>query len=177
MRPTDACQYNPLYFFRDQAIVVPVLIEDDIEGDACETQANILPQMVNVRKNEGNCTTSGFARKEFVSCSLSLLLTCCFCRGDEPWSTARPGIVYIVPTRYPTVDAFKKTHLSRYKRNKMKLPYIKKPRKPRNDRGKPHVMSSKPRKPRNDRGKPHVISSKPRKPRSGRGIYRKQTKY
>ena len=71
-RPRSTQQYNDDYFFREQAVVVPVLIEDDTEGSACETQANILPQMVNVRKIEGNGTTCGFARKEFVRSSHSL---------------------------------------------------------------------------------------------------------
>ena len=53
-----------------------------------------------------------------------------FCRGDEPWSSHRPGIVYIVPTRYATVDDFKATHLSRYMRLKMKMPQMRKKRRP-----------------------------------------------
>ena len=66
VRPQDTSQYNDDYFFREQAIVVPVLITNDIEGAACETQANKMPMMVNVRKAEGDGTTCGFARKEFV---------------------------------------------------------------------------------------------------------------
>ena len=66
-RPLASSQYNNEYFFRKQAIVVPVLIEGDIEGAACETQANILPRMVNVLKIEG------FARKEFVRSAHSLI--------------------------------------------------------------------------------------------------------
>ena len=45
-RPQHASQYSDEYFFRKQAIVVPVLIESDNEGAACETQANILPRTV-----------------------------------------------------------------------------------------------------------------------------------
>ena len=98
-RPFDSSQYSEEYFFRKQAIVVPVLIEGDIEGAACGTQANIcmLLRMVNLRKIETRSS-------------------------NEPWSSHRPGIVYIVPTRYATVDAFKAAHLSRYRRNKMELP-------------------------------------------------------
>ena len=53
-----------------------------------------------------------------------------FCRGDEPWSATRPGIIYVVPTRYATVDEFKRVHLSRYMKLKLKKLKKKKPRKP-----------------------------------------------
>ena len=47
------------------------------------------------------------------------------------------------------MDDFKAAHKSRYMRNKLKLPYIKKPRKAYVKSGKPrkaYVKSSKPRK-------------------------------
>ena len=66
-----------------------------------------------------------------------------FCRGDEPWSSHRPGIIYIVPTRYATVDEFKGAHMSRYMRLKLKMPKMPKKNKPR----KPYTMKKKPRKP------------------------------
>ena len=78
--------------------------------------------------------------------SLSRKADLLFCRGDEPWSSHRPGIVYIVPTRYATVDNFKAAHLSRYMRNKLKLPYIKKPYVKSGNRRLKYVKSGKPRK-------------------------------
>ena len=91
------------------------------------------------------------------------------CRGDEPWSVARPGIVYIVPTRFETVDEFKRAHLSRYMRLKQQMPKMprKKPRE-RSDKGskfkEPRAKETKPRKPRS-------------KPRSDKGVKRKRKTY
>ena len=141
MRAQDAAQYDDDYFFREQAIVVPVLITNDIDGAACETRANKMPMMVNVRKSEGDGVTCGFARKlrvrPILRCSIVDLL---FYRGDEPWSATRPGIIHIVPTRYANVDEFKGAHLSRYMRLKLKMPKKKKPHKP-------YTKKNKPRKP------------------------------
>ena len=70
-RTNNSGQYDPEYFIREHAIVVPVLITNDIDGAACETRANKMPMMVNVRKSEGDGVTCGFARKEFVrSCGV-----------------------------------------------------------------------------------------------------------
>jgi hypothetical protein len=122
-RAAHASQRSDEHFFRTEAIVVPVLIEGDTEGAAAETQAINLPRMVNVRKIENRSS-------------------------NEPWSAARPGIVYIVPTRSETVAAFKSNHLSRYKKIQMKLPT--KSAVPRNR--KPCNMKKKPRKKRSDSG-------------------------
>ena len=60
-----------------------------------------------------------------------------FYRRDEEWSSHRPGVIYVVPTRYATVDKFKAAHLSKYMRNKSGKPTVR----------KPNVKSGKPRKP------------------------------
>ena len=99
---------------------------------------------------------------------MSVLVDLLICRGDEPWSVARPGIVYIVPTRFETVDEFKRAHLSRYMRLKQQMP--KMPRK------KPKFKG-----PRSDKGskfkEPRAKETKPRKPRSDKGVKRKRKTY
>ena len=74
VRSAHASQYNDEHFFRADAIIVPVLIQGDIEGAAAETRAISLPNMVNVRLHETRSS-------------------------NEPWTATRPGIIYIVPTR------------------------------------------------------------------------------
>ena len=112
-------QYDPEFFLPEQAIVVPVIIPNDLDGAKCESHANKMPRMVNVRKEEGDGETCGFARKEFVFSSSSPYSTdLLFRRFDEKWSIDRPGIIYIVPTRFATVAEFKEVHLSEYKRKR-----------------------------------------------------------
>ena len=137
-RTSHASQYSDEHFFRTEAIVVPVLIQGDIEGTAAETRAINLPSMVNVRLHETRSS-------------------------NEPWSAARPGIVYIVPTRYETVAAFKSIHLSRYKKIQMKLPKIQDGRSRSSlsrsclvlPKGAKYNMKSKPPKKRSDIGRAH----------------------
>jgi hypothetical protein len=74
VRPQSTTQYNDDYFFREKALIVPVLIPNDIKGAVCETRANSMPMMVNVRKNEskgGGDGPCGFGRKEFVRSSFA----------------------------------------------------------------------------------------------------------
>ena len=96
------------------------------------------------------------------------------CRGDEPWSVARPGIVYIVPTRFETVDEFKRAHLSRYMRLKQQMP--KMPRKKPVKRRERRERSDKGSK-RSKQQQPRAKETKPRKPRSDKGVKHKRKTY
>ena len=169
-RTGNVSHYDPEFFLPDQAIVIPVLFTNDIDGAACESHANRLPRMVNVRKEEGNGATGGFARKEFVFSSSSPYSTdSCARRFDEEWSSDRPGIIYIIPTRFATVAEFKNVHLSRYKRKRLGQ---QQPKKTRSDKGLKHKIkktrsdkgTTGRRKPRSDKG-----TTGRRKPRSDKG--------
>ena len=102
-RTQNVSHYNPAYFVPEAAIVIPVLFDNDIDGSTYESTANNQPMMVNVRRNEGDGTTSGFPRKAL----------------DELWSKRRPGLIYIVPTRFKSVYEFKRVHLSYYHMKKV----------------------------------------------------------
>lgn len=117
-RTSNTVQYDPEFFHPGQAIVVPGNITNDLDGAKCESHANKMPMMVNVRKMEGGGVTCGFARKEFVFSSPYLyFIDLLFRRFDEKWPSRRPGIVYIVPTGSATVAEFKEVHLSAYNKN------------------------------------------------------------
>jgi len=168
-RTGNVSHYDPEFFLPEQAIVIPVLFDNDIDGAACESHANRLTRMVNVRKEEGNGATCGFARKEFVFSSSSPYSTdSCARRFDEKWSSDRPGIIYIIPTRFATVAEFKNVHLSRYKRKRLGLTTTT-----RSDKGHKHKAD---RKPRSDKGLKHKADRKPRsdKGTTGRKPYNKR---
>ena len=133
VRTNHSEQYDPAYFYREHAIVVPVLITNDIDGaacsrdegkqDACDSQCEeVRGRRRHMRIREKRVRPI----LPFSNTENDLL----FCRGDEPWSATRPGIIYIVPTRSAIVAEFKRVHLSRYKKQKLKKLKIKKPRKP-----------------------------------------------
>ena len=127
---------------------MPVLVEGDIEGAACETRLKLTfcrRWSMFGRSRATEQRVAPHAKSSFDPLIRSFeKLTCCFCRGDEPWSSHRPGIVYIVPTRYAIVDDFKAAHLSRYMRLKMKMP--KKVHAHTGQVRKPYTMKKKPRK-------------------------------
>ena len=135
-RSSHAAHYSDEHFFRAEAIIVPVLIQGGIEGAAAETRAINLPNMVNVRLHETRSS-------------------------NEPWTAARPGIIYIVPTRYETVAAFKSNHLSRYKKIQMQLPTKSAVPRPGNTSNHPekrgkYNMKKKPRKKYTQSGAPRA---------------------
>ena len=87
-------------------MVVPVLFDNDIDGAATKIVANKMTETVNVRVNEGDGENAGFARKA----------------QDETSSKRRPGGIYIVPTRFETIDDFKVNYASYYYKKKELAP-------------------------------------------------------
>ena len=121
-RTGNKTHYDPDYFHREGATAFPVLFDNDVlDGATCESLANNLLVMVNIRRNEAGDggTIPGFPRKEFVFSSAScFFLDLLFCRFDELWTAARPGIVYIVPTRFSIVVGFHTNHRDQYKKKR-----------------------------------------------------------
>ena len=110
-RTGNKTQYDPEYFHPQGAIVIPVLIDNDADGAACESRANQMPMMVNIRKKEGDGESCGHVASPAKSSSFPPLLpsslTCCFAGltscGPQPDQTSSTLYPHAFPPRSASI--------------------------------------------------------------------------